>query len=698
MKTGILLGWKITDSQIKMQNNVPANHLAEETSPYLLQHAHNPVDWHPWNGSALELACQEDKPILLSIGYSACHWCHVMAHESFEDQATAEKMNALFVNIKVDREERPDLDKIYQRAHQLMAHRSGGWPLTVFLNPHDLVPFFTGTYFPKESRYNLPGFVPLLEKVSGYYRENKESLGQGKEAFINALNSTSVTAPSSVDAALPSRVRSEMEKSFDNRWGGFGGAPKFPHPTSLDFLLRRYALSDDAKALHMATYSLRKMAEGGIYDQIGGGFCRYSVDAEWRIPHFEKMLYDNGLLLALCCQAWQITGDELFRKVAMETAEWVLREMTSPEGAFHSSLDADSEGVEGRFYAWDRQEVKSLLSDGEYALVALHYGLADTPNFEGRWHFHVALPLEECESRLGMEMNAAKELLNSSRNKLFAAREGRVRPGRDDKILTSWNALMIKGMSIAGRILERDDFTDAAVKALDFLRTRAYQNGRLLAAWKDGRARFPAYLDDYAFLLDAALELLQNRWDKSVLDFALALADDLLARFEDEAEGGFFFTAHDHEPLLHRPKSMMDEAMPSGNGIAAFALNRLGHLLGEPRYSIAAERTLKAATQDMGRYPQVYGSMLNALDEWSSPPQTIIIRGDGDEMHGWRKMALECHVPNRLCFAIPASATDLPGLLKDRKPGSETVAYVCVATACLPPVYSWDELQRALYA
>ena len=682
-----------------MHKQSPPNHLAQETSPYLLQHAHNPVDWHPWNPEALALARREDKPILLSIGYSACHWCHVMAHESFEDAATAARMNALFVNIKVDREERPDLDKIYQLAHQLLARRSGGWPLTVFLNPHDMVPFFTGTYFPKEPRYQLPGFVSLLEKVEEFYRKHRDTLGQDNAPFIQALDSMNGGAGvlSQPDVRLLAQAKEAMAGSFDSRFGGFGGAPKFPHPTHLDFLLRFHARIADENALRMVAFSLRKMAEGGIYDQLGGGFCRYSVDAEWNIPHFEKMLYDNGPLLALYSQAWQVTGEELFRQVATETAEWAMREMQSPEGGYYSSLDADSEGEEGKFYVWNRQQPKALLSEEEHALVSLHYGLGDTPNFEGHWHLYVAMPLAEAASRLGIGADEAARLLESARGKLFAAREPRIRPGRDDKILASWNALMIKGMAIAGRVLGRDDFIDSASRAFHFLRTGLYREGRLLATWKDGRARFPAYLDDHAFLLDAALELLQSRWDRAALDWAITLADDLLAHFEDKQAGGFFFTAHDHEALIHRPKAMMDEAMPAGNGVTAFALNRLGHWLGEPRYTEAAERALKAAMASMADYPQGYGSTLNALDEWANPAQTIVIRGSGPDLAAWRQVALADYAPGRACLTIPDDETGLPGLLGERKarPG-HIIAYVCEATACLPPVESFGDLRHLL--
>jgi len=682
-----------------MHKDYPPNHLVQETSPYLLQHAHNPVDWHPWNQEALELAKREDKPILLSIGYSACHWCHVMAHESFEDESTAERMNALFVNIKVDREERPDLDKIYQLAHQLLARRSGGWPLTVFLNPHDLVPFFTGTYFPKEARYQLPGFVSLLDKVEAYYRKNHATLSQGNASFIKALESLNgkLAEPTQPEVGLLIQAKDAMSATFDPRFGGFGGAPKFPHPTNLDFLLRFHARTADADALRMVLVSLRKMAEGGIYDHLGGGFCRYSVDAEWNIPHFEKMLYDNGPLLALYSQAFQVTGDELFCKVAIETAEWTLREMQSPEGGYYSSLDADSEGEEGKFYVWNRQQPKSLLSEEEHALVCLHYGLGDTPNFEGHWHLYVAMPLDKAAERLEISLEEAAARLESARAKLFAVREQRIRPGRDDKILTAWNALMIKGMAIAGRVFGREDLIDAASRALHFLRTELYPEGRLRATWKDGRARFPAYLDDHAFLLDASLEFLQSQWDRTVLNWAIALADDLLDHFEDRQEGGFFFTAHDHETLIHRPKSLMDEAIPAGNGVAAFALNRLGHWLGEPRYTETAESALKAAMAAMTDYPHGFGSTLNALEEWANPGQTLVLRGAEPELSVWRQVALSGYKPGRACLAIPEDEADLPGLLAERKAQSgHIIAYLCEVTACLPPVESLDELRRLL--
>lgn len=681
-----------------MRQTGQANHLADETSPYLIQHAHHPVDWHPWCDEALRLARLENKPILLSIGYSACHWCHVMAHESFEDAETAALMNRWFVNIKVDREERPDLDKIYQLAHQLLSRRLGGWPLTAFLHPHDQVPFFIGTYFPKEPHYNLPSFQSLLEKIHDFHQRNRAQLAEENILLLRAMQSFSAVEVGEppLQADLLAQAEAAIGQNFDTRHGGFGGAPKFPHPSTLDFLLRCQARHTDAENLHRVLFSLRKMAMGGIYDQLGGGFCRYAVDEAWEIPHFEKMLYDNGLLLALYSQAWQVSGDDCFKRIASETGEWVLREMQSPEGGYFSSLDADSEGQEGHFYVFDRAQVRSLLTSEEFALVARHFGLDGKANFEGRWHLRVSSSLEECAADLGLTDDHCLQMLDSARAKLLKARNLRIRPGLDDKILASWNALMIKGMAMAGRILRREDFAESAHRAFAFLRDHLFCESRLQASWKRDKARFPAYLDDHAFLLDAALELLQGRWDKSVLKYAIVLAEQLLEQFEDTENGGFFFTGNDHETLIHRPKPLMDEAMPSGNGVAVLALHRLGHLLGDDRYIAAAERGLRAALPALAKHPQAYASLLNALDEWVSPTQTIVLRGDRHAMAAWQQAALETYAPWRLSLAVPKEETDLPGLLAERPPDADTVAYVCTAQACLPAIRSLHAFRQHL--
>jgi uncharacterized protein YyaL (SSP411 family) len=578
-----------------------ANRLAAETSPYLLQHAGNPVAWLPWSEAALAQARAENRPILLSVGYSACHWCHVMAHESFEDAATAAVMNRLFVNIKVDREERPDLDQIYQSAHQMLTGRAGGWPLTLFLTPEG-TPFYGGTYFPKEARYGLPGFVELCERIGEIWRTRRHDIDAQNRELLAALNRRPPVQTVELDDQPIIHLRTILLGSLDRQDGGFGGAPKFPHPTDLAFLLHR---ADDPDARDAALFTLRRMAAGGIHDQLGGGFCRYSVDERWEIPHFEKMLYDNGPLLGLYADAFALTGDAYFKQVAEGIVGWLQREMTSPEGAFHSSLDADSEGEEGRFYVWDRAQVALLLTPQESALAGRHWGLDRPPNFEGRhWHLKIAAPLAEGEAAL----------LESARAKLFAAREKRVRPGCDDKILTSWNALMIEGLAHAAHIFGRDDWLAAARQALDFLRARHWQDGRLLATSRHGQAHLPAYLDDYAFLLAALLELLEAEHRSADAEFARQLADALLAHFEDQESGGFFFTAHDHETLIQRPKTAHDNALPSGNGVAALALRRLGDLLGDARYLGAARRSLQAFAAQLARQPGGCATLIMALE------------------------------------------------------------------------------------
>lgn len=681
------------------------NALADETSPYLRQHADNPVQWYPWCEEALERARCEDKPILLSIGYSACHWCHVMAHESFEDEDTAAIMNTHFINIKVDREERPDLDRIYQLAQQLLTRRTGGWPLTMFLTPDDHIPFFGGTYFPRESRYGLPSFKDLLLRVAEYYRAEKDAIRHQNQAMTRALEAL-VAPPAPAPGAEPdaeplAAAFKELKEIFDARWGGFGGAPKFPHATNLERLLRHHALSgnsyeDARQALDMALLTLRRMAEGGIYDHLGGGFCRYSVDQYWAIPHFEKMLYDNGPLLALYAEAWQITRDPQFERVANETADFLMKEMQSQEGGYYSSLDADSEGEEGKFYVWTDAEVRSLLEETEYRIIARHYGLNLPANFEGRWHLRIARPLPDVAAELGLDLQDAAVRLDRARMKLRAARRKRARPGRDDKILTSWNALAIKGMATAGRILNRADCLDSAQVALDFIRTRLWHLGRLYATYKDGRARFNAYLDDHAFLIDAILALLQSRWRSRDLEFAVELADALLARFADET-GGFFFTSHDHERLILRSKPLQDESLPSGNGIAAFALQRLGHLLGETRYLNACAHTLKMAWPSITHLPAAHNALLLALEEHLYPPELVVIRGAEPEIGEWRLSCQSDFRPRRLVFAIPAAEADLPGLLAKRRPAPDsTIAYVCTGVECRSPVTRLEALEELL--
>ncbi|MEO7404163.1 MAG: thioredoxin domain-containing protein, partial [Burkholderiales bacterium] len=541
----------------------PHNRLARETSPYLQQHATNPVDWYPWGPEALERAKREDKPILLSIGYSACHWCHVMAHESFEDLAIAAVMNERFINIKVDREERPDIDQIYQTAHQMLTQRSGGWPLTMFLAP-DQVPFFGGTYFPKTPRHNLPGFVNIMERVERAFHEKRSDITKQNAAIVEAFGrgdqADQPAAPSAFSVDVIEQAIEGLAERFDIEHGGFGEAPKFPHSSDLALLLRHSAGHRDevsaAASAHIALLTLRKMAEGGIYDHLGGGFCRYSVDRYWMIPHFEKMLYDNGPLLSLYTDAWRVTSEPLFAQIVAETAGWVMREMQSPEGGYYSSLDADSEGEEGKFYRWTQEEARALLPPAEFAIVEQYYGLVGHANFEGHyWHLNIVQSLAQTAEKCGVSTVVAQSLLDAARVRLLAARERRIRPGRDEKILTSWNALAIAGMARAGIVFSRPEWIASARRAMDFLQRRLWQDGRLLATYKDDRAHLSAYLDDYATMIAALLELAQaGAFAADDLAFAQSLADVLLAQFEDPESGGFFFTANDHEQLIHRPK------------------------------------------------------------------------------------------------------------------------------------------------
>ena len=680
------------------------NRLAAETSPYLLQHADNPVHWFAWGGEALALARETDRPILLSVGYSACHWCHVMAHESFEDEATAALMNELFVNIKVDREERPDLDKIYQLAHQMLIQRPGGWPLTMFLTPDDHTPFFGGTYFPDRPRHGMPAFRDVLQRVASYFQENRDEISRQAEAVRDVfarIGATSDDDGAPLDAGPLATAREQLEQAFDERWGGFGRAPKFPHPTSIERLLRHWRHSatgddPDVRALFMVTLTLQRMAQGGVNDQLGGGFCRYSVDDYWMIPHFEKMLYDNGPLLALYSQAWAATNEALFGRVASETADWVLREMQSPEGGYYATLDADSEGEEGKFYAWDRDEVRGLIGDEAWPVFAKLYGLDRDANFEGRWHLHQMTDLADAAASAGLEPERALELIDAARATLFEVREGRVRPGRDDKILTAWNGLMIRGMAIAARHLQRPDLAESAAQAVAFLRDSLWRDGRLRVSYKDGRADIPGYLDDYAFLLDGLLELLQVRWDSHMLLFATELADVLLEHFQDPEAGGFFFTADDQERLIHRPRPLADEALPAGNGVAARVLNRLGHLIGEPRYVEAAERTLRMARGAILELPHAHCALLDALEEQLEPVQTLILRGEPEALTEWHQTALLTYAPRRQIYAIPSDESDLPDGLAAKSAAAEPVGYLCEGPVCGPPLDSVAAMAAAL--
>ena len=671
------------------------NHLAGETSPYLLQHADNPVDWYPWGEQALALAREQNKPILLSIGYSACHWCHVMAHESFEDAEVAALMNEHFININVDREERPDLDHIYQAAHSMIAGRAGGWPLTMFLTPQQQ-PFFGGTYFPRTPRYQLPGFSDLLSRVAHFYHAENKQIQSESAGLTQALNQASQPAPASEMTGQPlATAMLAMVSNFDARHGGFGGAPKFPHPANLELCLREGAFRGAANFSNMGLLTLTRMAQGGVFDQLGGGFFRYSVDARWEIPHFEKMLYDNAQLLALYADAWVLTRELLFRQVAEATAAWVMREMQSPAGGYYSTQDADSEHEEGKFYVWSQEELQTTLTQAEYAVCQLHYGLEQPANFEGAWHLRVARTLAEVSRKLGSSAEECERLLASANAKLLARREQRVHPGRDEKILGAWNGLMIKGMAQAARVFGRADWLHSAQAARSFVRANMWRDGRLQAVHKDGQARFKAYLDDYAFLLEALLELLQAEFDPADLHWAMELAEVLLAQFQDAERGDFFFTAHDHEALIQRPKPVHDSATPSGNAVAARALLRLGHLIGETRYIEAAERVLRSYYPALAQHPGGFASLLVVLQEFLAPLPILILGGEAGPMQEWREALRDVYSAKLFSVAMQENYAELPETLQ--KPVSHNpAAWLCRGTQCLPAINELARLRELL--
>ncbi len=689
------------------------NELARASSPYLRQHAANPVHWQEWNEATLAHAKQADAPILLSIGYSACHWCHVMAHESFEDEATARVMNALFVNVKLDREERPDLDRVYQLAHQALCGRGGGWPLTVFLDPGDLTPFFAGTYFPPSPRHGLPGFGELLQRIRDYFDGHRDELrqqnGRLRDWLARAGTASDDDAPNAGNSYTLAIQR--IAARFDRDNGGTRGAPKFPHAGELELLLDCAAGASPPQAAdaqrdcaNMALLTLRTMAARGLQDHLGGGFFRYCVDAAWTIPHFEKMLYDNALLLPLYARAARMFEEPACAQAARGIFAWLQREMTTPDGAFSSALDADSEGHEGKFYLWTSEELRGLLDDPEFAAIEAGYGLDGTPNYEGRaWHLVKARTFDQIAQAMERSPLEIQLRLNSARLKLFDARSRRARPMTDDKVLVAWNALMISGLLRGAREAHQPEFAKLGERALAALRDGAWFGGALYAnAVTDARARIPGFLDDHAFLLDALVESLQDRWNDEDLAWAMALADALLEKFLDKENGGFFFSAAEHATPLQNPKGFMDEALPNGNGTAARALLRLGHLLGETRWLDAAQRTLRAAGSALRQYPDACAAMLRALHEFDSPRTQVVIRCNEAEQATWRAALDDALQTQRIdreridVFIIPSDAKSLPGLLAQRKPLKGGVAYVCSGMSCLAPIDSPHALSGAL--
>jgi hypothetical protein len=667
-----------------------ANRLAEETSPYLLQHKDNPVDWQPWGPEALERAAREDKPILLSIGYSACHWCHVMERESFEDEETAALMNASFVPIKVDREERPDVDDIYMEAVQGMTGQ-GGWPLTVFLDPEG-VPFYGGTYFPPEPRQGMPSFRQVLEATAGAYRNQREELREASARIRESLGAVGKVEQSGepLDQSILAQAISGLEANFDRSNGGFGGAPKFPPASTLEFLL-------DRGQNEPVRLTLDKMMYGGIYDQLGGGFARYSVDATWLVPHFEKMLYDNALLARVYLHGWQVMGEERWRRASEETLDWALREMRGPEGGFYSALDADSEGEEGKFYVWEEDELREALTDAGIPAeggerVFGYWGVSPAGNFEGRNVLHVPL---------GASAQRPPEL-GDARTALYAWRDRRVRPGLDDKRICSWNALMIAALADAGAALGRDDYLDASAACARFVwESMRDSDGHLRRTWNDGEARLNAYLEDHAFLVEGLLRLYEATLEVRWFDAARETADAMIERFADDERGGFFTTSNDHEELIARRKDVGDHPIPSGSSSAAYGLLRLAALTGQRDYEDRAVGTMRLFAPAAARHPDAFGHLLQAIDFHLSPVREVALvrpsNGDGsaglDELAGVVRSAHRPHV----VLAGGPEGSERPELLRER-PAVEgkPAAYVCERFACKAPVTEPGELATQL--
>jgi uncharacterized protein YyaL (SSP411 family) len=684
------------------------NRLAHESSPYLLQHKDNPVDWYPWGEEAIQKARREQKPIFLSIGYSACHWCHVMEHESFENEAIARVLNENFVSIKVDREERPDLDQIYMNAVQMLTGH-GGWPMSVFLTP-DLKPFYGGTYWPPQSARGMPGFDQILSAVIDAWKNRREHAVDAAEQLTTELRKVGQFAGGTADALtseLIDSAASHLRRSFDSANGGFGQAPKFPHPMDLQLLLRVAQRTGQPGPVDMVKLTLDRMAAGGIYDHLGGGFARYSVDARWLVPHFEKMLYDNALLTGAYIDAFLVTGEASYARIARETLDYVLRDMTDPAGGFYSTEDADSEGHEGLFYTWTPDEIDAVLGEKRGATFGRVYDVSDVGNFEGRNILNLPKTLEQCAAILNRTTEELAAELAESRKLLFAAREKRVRPGRDDKLIVAWNGLMIDAMARADAALDVADYRTPAAKAAEFiLENMRREDGRLLHTWRAGKAKLNAYLDDYASLANSLVSLYEVTFNERWIDEAVRLMDIVLEKFDDPDGGGFFYTAADHEQLITRTKELTDSSTPSGNSLAATALLRLGTLLGRRDYLDAAEKTLTVAVPILQRAPTAAGQMLIALDRYLGPAHEIVLVGDLAQQETLDAIGFmyQEYLP-RSVLAIRHSKpnNDVPRsryldalFVGKSSPDGKPVLYVCQHFACQAPVVGLAAIKSRL--
>jgi uncharacterized protein len=674
-----------------------ANRLAGETSPYLLQHAHNPVDWYPWGPEALRRAKQEDKPILLSIGYSACHWCHVMERESFEDTSTAHMMNNSFINIKVDREERPDLDGIYMQAVQALTGH-GGWPMTVFLTP-DGTPFFGGTYFPPEDRPGLPAFTRVLEAISSAWRTKREEVVQSGAQLKEHLGQRITAAPSRevIDTQVLDQAAVGIDSQYDPVDAGFGNAPKFPQPMAVDFLLRYWRRMGNERALEAATHTLDKMARGGMYDQLGGGFHRYSTDQQWLVPHFEKMLYDNAQLARAYLSGYQATGNAYFRTIVEQILNYVVRDMTDPGGGFYSTEDADSEGVEGKFYVWTPAQLRDALGEEDARIFGAFYDVTEAGNFEhGTSILHMPRTPDEVAAELHIGDGQVLEVLERSRPALFELREQRVRPARDEKVLTAWNGMMLRAFAEAGRVLNEPVYIQAAINNATFLLSTMRQGAKVLRTWKPGHAaHLNGYLEDYANLADGLVALYEATFERQWLEAARELADALLERFADADSGGFFDTSSDHEELITRPKDLFDNATPSGNAVAADVLLRLAVLTANHEYQRAAQGVLELLREPMLRYPLGFARALSALDFFLDKPKEIAIVGELDkpDTQALLRVVFERFLPNKV---VAGGDADIPLLEGRSTRNGHATAYVCEQYVCQAPTSDPGELERLL--
>ncbi len=686
-----------------MTQHKHTNALIHETSPYLLQHAHNPVNWYPWGDEALARARAESKPILLSIGYSACHWCHVMEHESFENEEIARLMNDNFINIKVDREERPDLDQIYMTAVQMMTGQ-GGWPMTMFLTPEG-VPFYGGTYFPPNDRYNIPGFPRVLLSVAEAYRSQPEHVATTVTNMLGELRRVGLAEESRelLTAEILESSYRRIAKNYDRLHGGFGTAPKFPPAMTLEFFLHMHYRTRLAEPLEIVQHTARKMAEGGMYDQLGGGFHRYSVDAKWLVPHFEKMLYDNALLSRLYLHLYQLTKDPFARRIAEETLDYVVREMTDPSGGFYSSQDADSEGEEGKFFVWSRAEVVAILGEQDASIFSAYYDVTEGGNFEGKNILNVRATIEDVARQNSITVDEANKVIEQGRQKLFEVRERRVKPGRDEKVLTAWNGLMLAGFADAAAILNRDDYREVARANAKFLLTQLQREGLLLRTWKDGAAKLNAYLEDYASLIDGLIALYEATGELEWIENAIRLADKMIEQFWDGEAGGFFFTGQTHEQLIIRSKEWFDNATPSGNSSAALVLLKLAALTANEDYQRRAITVFRLMADPVRRYPSAFGLALQAMDFYlSSPLEVVTVGQENDPRFRELWAALNAtYVPNRviaICTGNCEQAAKLLPLLEGRTSTEVAQAYVCQSHTCQAPVSLPGELLGQLEA